>query len=142
MPAGRPTEYSEDILELTHEYLIQCNDAEQADEKLQVNLPTIEGLASYLRISRDTLYEWAKVHAEFSDMLEEIRTNQAEKLINNGLAGRYNSTITKLLLHKHGYTDRSESDVTSGGKPIPLLASMNVPNHDGDQENSSAQETD
>ena len=33
-------------------------------------------------------------------------------------------------------------DHTSGGKPIPILASMNVPTHNSDQENSPTTETD
>ncbi len=33
-------------------------------------------------------------------------------------------------------------DHTSGGKPIPILAPLNVPTHNGNQENSSASEAD
>lgn len=134
MRLGRPTEYTDDIFEQAREYLVRCNDDELEDEKLRVNLPTIEGLAACLRVNRDTLYEWAKIYPEFSDMLEEIRTNQAEKLINNGLAGRYNPTITKLLLTKHGYSDRQETDVTTAGKPLPIYGGLSVQGHHSDEE--------
>ena len=85
--------------------------------KLNVKLPSIEGLARYLGVSRDTLYEWAKEHEEFSDILEIVRAEQADRLINNGLAGDYNPTIAKLLLHKHGYSDKTEL-TGDGGGPI------------------------
>lgn len=130
---GRPTEYNEEILNKAKEYLESCTDTDKG-----VKLPSIEGLARYLQIARSTLYLWEKEHQDFSDILEDIKTEQAERLINNGLSGNYNSTITKLILTKHGYSDKTESDVTSGGKPIPILGNFNaLPTDDSDTENSS-----
>ena len=34
------------------------------------------------------------------------------------------------------------TDITTGGKPIPLLANLNVSNHDSNKEDSQAPETD
>lgn len=133
---GRPTTYSAAILKSAEEYLSSCNDEEDlaVDDELEaqphggalkrshktgVNLPSIEGLSRHLRVSRDTLYEWAKNRKEFSDILEDLRSVQGERLINNGLSGAYNSTITKLMMAKHGYRD--EQDITSGGEPITTL---------------------
>lgn len=82
----------------------------------KVNLPTIEGLARFLRVNRDTLYTWAAKHTDSSDILDDLRAEQADKLISNGLSGDYNSTITKLMLTKHGFSDKQ--DVTSDGKTI------------------------
>lgn len=116
---GRPTIYNEEILTQARGYLLHCTDTEANKElgiTAKVSLPSIEGLAKYLHINRDTLYDWAKTYQEFSDILEQIRVEQADKLINNGLAGTYNSTIAKLILTKHGYTDRA--DVTSDNKPL------------------------
>jgi hypothetical protein len=153
MPAGRPTEYSLEILESAKAYLDSCQDTEEQQviglsakgtelykQKLKVNLPSIEGLALYLHVHKDTLYEWEKIHPEFSDVLGDIRAKQADRLINNGLSGDYNPTIAKLLLTKHGYSDKTETDVTSGGKPLPILASMNVSTHNSDQQNSEAEQ--
>jgi DNA-packaging protein gp3 len=122
---GRPSTYSEDMITQSQAYLALCEDEEiekGSDERpvysLKVKLPTIEGLARHLKVNRDTLYAWAKVHAEFSDILEDIRAEQADKLINNGLSGDYNPTITKLMLTKHGYSDKIDTDLTSGGNAI------------------------
>jgi hypothetical protein len=137
MPAGRPTEYSEKILQKAIEYLDSCEDdeiqqtigmsakgTELFKNKVVVNLPTIEGLALHLGIHRDTIYEWEKSknedesfkYPEFSDILGKLRAKQANMLINKGLSGDYNPTIAKVLLTKHGY--REGIDQTSDGKTI------------------------
>jgi hypothetical protein len=122
MPGGRPTDYGEDILVKSINYLDSCEDelrkfiSQQGEgytkyeEKLKVNLPTIEGLARYLQIHRSTLYAWQKEHEEFSDIIEQLQQKQVERLLSNGLSGDYNSTIAKVLLTKHGYTDKQEID--------------------------------
>lgn len=134
------------------EYLEQCKDEERRvvkqsnsekgyemfEIKLQVKLPTIEGLASFLGVNKTTLYEWEKDHPEFSNALDQIRQEQAQRLINNGLSGDYNSTIAKLILSSnHGMRERVDSDLTSNGKPIPILANALQDNH-SHQENSEA----
>ena len=78
----------------------------------------LEGLSLFLKVNRDTLYTWAKEHPEFSDILDDLRNAQAEKLINNGLSGDYNPTIAKLILTKHGYHDKVDADHTTKGEPI------------------------
>ncbi|HEX8266967.1 MAG TPA: terminase small subunit [Pyrinomonadaceae bacterium] len=151
MPAGRPIEYSEEILEKAQEYLDLCIDEEfdwtktngdkstSYEHRIKVKLPSIEGLAVYLKVARSTIYEWEKIYPEFSDILEDIKAEQAQRLINNGLSGDYNPTISKLILTKHGYSDKSETDLTSGGKPFPILMNIpSVPNNDSDQQNSEA----
>ena len=123
---ARPTTYTEEMLSKTNEYLLLCEDTETerdgnrggTEYKLNVKLPTIEGLSVYLGVARDTLYEWSTKHEEFSDTLDSLRAEQADKLINNGLSGNYNSTIAKLMLSSnHGM--REKSDVTSDGKEFP-----------------------
>lgn len=122
---GRPTDYCEEILLKTREYIDNCEDEdiqkvkqsneekgyEMYENKLKVNLPTVAGLAVYLEVSRDTIYEWASKHKEFSDIIKRLRAKQEDRLINSGLSGDYNPTIAKVLLAKHGYKDSSESEV-------------------------------
>lgn len=110
MAGGRPTDYSQEILAEAMNYVQQYANDEIKDKVLKVNLPTIEGLALYLEISRSTLYLWQKEHKEFSDIIEILQQKQAQALINNALSGSYNPTIAKVLLTKHGYTDKQEID--------------------------------
>ncbi len=89
------------------------------DKKLRVKLPTIGGLALYIGVCEDTLHEWAKVHPRFSVSLKKVKTMQAERLLDKGLSGDYNSTIAKLILSaNHGMSDRT--DHTSGGEKISI----------------------
>jgi hypothetical protein len=98
--AGRPTTNSEEMLAKSAVYLLSCEDEEierGSDDRpiyhLKVKLPTIEGFARFLRVNRDTLYTGAGVHPAFSDILDDISSEQADELISNGLSGDYNSTI-------------------------------------------------
>jgi len=86
-------------------------------KKLIVKLPTIEGYAIYLKVSRQVLYDWSKVYPEFREAMELIKTKQKQKLVEHGLDGSYNPTIAKLILaNNHGMSDKN--DVTSDGKPL------------------------
>jgi len=115
---ARPTDYNEKMLDKVKEYINSCTDTE-VKNKIKVKLPTIEGLASYINVNRDTIYEWCKVHKAFSDIIESLREKQVESLINNGLSGDYNSTIAKVLLAKHGYRDAQELTGAEGKSLIP-----------------------
>lgn len=124
MPSGRPTDYSPAILKKAKAYLNACKDEEVElvkqsgkgkngsykiiENKLKIHLPSIEGLARYLGVARSTVYKWRDEHQDFSDMLEEILQEQHQRLLDNGLSGDYNSTIAKLVLSKHGYSDKQE----------------------------------
>jgi hypothetical protein len=117
--SGRPTDFNDEMCLKALEYLYSCND--KYDEALKVwdvKLPTIEGLAVYLNINRSTIYEWKGVFPQFSDILDKIMAEQANRIISRGLAGVYNSTISKLMLTKHGYHDKTDTDVTTGGEKI------------------------
>lgn len=123
MPAGRPTDYNDDVTKDAQAYLDSCEDETvqvvtgesekftSYKEKVIVKIPSIEGLANHLKIHKDTIYEWEKIHPEFSDVTNALRTKQAERLINCGLSGTYNAYIAKALLAKHGYVDKSEQTI-------------------------------
>lgn len=153
MKIGRPPEYSEKILVKARAYLKECTDkieeyhktrGEKSDtyeRHLKVKLPTIEGLAVYLGVSRRAIYDWEsqKDKKEFLYILEELRAMQAERLINNSLSGDYNHVIAKVLLTKHGY--REGVDQTTNGKDLPTPI-MPLPNHvHTDDSNSESRET-
>ena len=73
-----------------------------------VKLPTIEGLALYIRTSKTLCLTWELQHPEFTQVLAELRMKQAQALIENGLAGRFNPELTKVLLAAHGYRETIE----------------------------------
>lgn len=107
MTAGRPSKLTDALIEkagryASTEYLLHGE-----------VIPTIEGLSVYLNVSRSTIYKWKSDNQEFSDILEDLMARQAKELFSNGLRGDFNPTITKLILTKHGYSDRVEQDVTS-----------------------------
>jgi len=103
MPAGRPTDYTPELLESAWKYIKDCPDV----------IPSIEGLCDHIDIARVTAYAWAKdENKEFSYILEALMRKQGKTLINNGLSGGFNSTIAKLILTKHGYSDKQETEMS------------------------------
>lgn len=128
---ARPTEYTEEIIDQTRDYIEQCVDEEDEfhktrgeksdgyDRLIRVRLPTIEGLAVHLKVNRDTIYDWETKYPAFSDILGELRAIQADRLLNNGLSGNYNPVIAKVLLTKHGYRDSQEVTGLNGKDLIP-----------------------
>ena len=135
---ARPTKLTPEILEQTKTYIEGCtsdwetttkpytdsegNLKEKQEVRYNVNLPTIEGLSYELGIHKDTVYDWRKgegeLHIEFSDLIGKLLAKQAKYLINKGLSGEYNPTIAKVLLTKHGYSDKQEIDVTTKGDKL------------------------
>lgn len=107
MKLGRPTDYNEAILAKANEYLVNF----ETEHKHAI--PSIAGLAKVLGKNRDTLYQWAKEEdkKDFSDILRQIVSDQELVLINKGLQGDFNSNITKLVLGKHGYHEKKDTNI-------------------------------
>ena len=122
MPAGRPTDYTPELLEKARKY-IDGHWEMQGDA-----IPSIAGLAVYLKKSRETLHAWARDEAkeQFSDMLGEMLAKQENILISKGLLNEHNATITKLVLSKHGYSDRIEQDLQSSDGSMTPKAGLDV----------------
>jgi hypothetical protein len=121
MPAGRPTLYSPELLEQAERYL--QNWQAEGDQ-----MPSVAGLSVYLNIRRSTCYAWAKEadKEEFSDILAAIMDKQEQVLFNKGLVGDFNSTIAKLALTKHDYSDKSENTIQGGENPLTIQAPWQV----------------
>jgi hypothetical protein len=120
---GRPTDYSEEMLAKARSYLASYDSNGDL-------FPSIAGLALYLDISRETVRRWSKDEdkAEFCGIVEKCLASQESKLTQGGIKGDFNPTITKLLLSKHGYSDKQEISGPEGG---PLEASLTVKFVDG-----------
>jgi hypothetical protein len=115
MITGRPTKLTPEVIEKAKQYI----DGGYTIEEL---VPTVAGFSVFLGISKQTAYEWSKINQDFSDFLDEVMRRQEMGLLKGGLAGDYNSTIAKLMLTKHGYSDKQETAVTgAGGGPIEVV---------------------
>lgn len=149
---GRPTTYSKNILIKTREYISICHDShevayrpriesglvngEEAYRVQKTKIPTLEGLAFHLRVHKDTIQEWKKVHKPFSVLIDELLAKQADELINKGLSGDYNPVIAKVLLTKHGYREGLDQTTNDKDLPKPIL---NVPRDNGVSENKQTE---
>ncbi len=104
---GRPSHYSDEIVRQANQYLLTYEDEGHA-------IPSVAGLSLFLNRSRSTLYEWSKQDdkKEFSDILDKINATQENVALSKGLKGDFNSQIVKLLLGKHGYSDKVETQAT------------------------------
>lgn len=114
MPAGAPTAYQGDTtIFMAEKYLEEFKDNNEL-------IPSIAGLALYLGVSRSTVNLWATQpdKKKFSDTLERIKARQEVLLLSGGLGGTMNSTITKLALANHGYSDKVDN-VSSDGSMSP-----------------------
>ena len=122
MGAGRPTKYTEELLEKAYDYLENWRSYGDA-------IPMACGLADHLGIHRDTMYEWCKHEdkCQFSDIVKTVATKQERVLINGLLSGEMNpQTGNKILSARHDYKDTSQIDNISSdgsmstGKPTKI----------------------
>jgi len=91
---GRPTKYLKSVINpQIDEYLALCG-------REQTKLPTIEGLALFLKVNRDTIFEWTTVYPEFSDYIKRLASQQKDQLMNDGMFGgrEVNASMAIFLL--------------------------------------------
>jgi hypothetical protein len=117
MRTGRPTKYNEELIRKAHDYL--HNYESEGDV-----FPQVAGLAVFLGISRETIYDWIKddTKKDFSDIVAQICAMQEKVLVNGGIMGEFNASIAKLMLAKHGYSEKQEVDHTTKGDKIKSIA--------------------
>lgn len=138
-PGGRPTKLTPALVKKAKAFVA----VRRADRML---LPTIEGLALELNISRDTVHAWSDVkegdegwtqlHGQFSDVINDLRNAQAEKLVQYGLSGKYVGPIVRLMLSsKHGYVEKQEQDITHSGA-VQFVNDIPRPKDDGDSQST------
>ncbi|HEV8035480.1 terminase small subunit [Yoonia sp.] len=121
MTAGRPRTYRPDMAEKARRYIANHDDYDDP-------VPTVAGLACVLGVVRDTCYQWAKDEdkPEFSDILDELAQKQERCLVRGGLMSDFNAPIAKMMLTKHGYSDRVDTDLTTNGKDMPQQVTINM----------------
>lgn len=119
---GRPTKFdSEKFLKKLDEYLelrqdkveVVTNNRGGVSRLYQVRLPTIEGFIAFLHFAKRTVYDWRDIHPEVEEALERIKQEQLQRLIDEGLGGYYNPTITKLILSaNHGMKEEISTEIS------------------------------
>lgn len=129
---ARPTEFNDELLNKARQYLANLPE----DEVVH----SIEGLALFVGIARSTVYEWQKNFSEFSDIVDEVLAKQAKKLANSGLDNKFNASITKLMLTKHGYSDKQEVDTNLKADIDAKITGMKII-YDGSGVQNQEQET-
>ena len=115
-PVGRPTKYNAELQAQADAYLFNWSERDA--------VPSRVGLCCYLGISKSTSYEWEAAHRQFSDTLAAVDTLQEHTAVNKGITGEFNSTIVKLVLANHGYSDKVQQDVTSNGETIKTFSDL------------------
>lgn len=130
-PGGRPSEYTPEKVALARMYL-EGGWEDQGDA-----IPQIAGLALAMGITRETARVWAKDEEkqEFSAIFTRVQAIQERKLINGGLTNAFNPAITKMMLTKHGYSDKQEIDHSSqDGSMTPTVITRTIVHPDGQTE--------
>lgn len=115
--AGRPTLYNEEMQEKADRYIHEYKNLDEV-------VPSVAGLCVFLKVRRSTVYGWEKVHPRIAETLDDIRQLQEKVLLNLGLRGDFNPTITKLALANHGYFDKQELDHTTNGSSINTASTI------------------
>jgi len=116
---GRPSEYTPQVIDELNEYL-----KEAVPQNMKI--PTVEGIALRLGISKKTLYNWGDEHIEFLHALEELKMRQKEVLTETGIFGgkEINQAIVALLLKvNHDMIETTRTELGGiNGQPITITA--------------------
>lgn len=104
---ARSTECTPEVIQQAKDYV------ENYQSEHEHVIPSVVGLCGVINRSRSTVYRWADEDGNaFRDILEEINEKQQQVLLHKGLTGDFNSAITKLVLGKHGYHDKQDTELT------------------------------
>lgn len=127
----RPTKLTPELIERAKAYIDTCSDEIVTTDKgalayVNVKLPSRVGLAKYIGINNDTLIEWCKekitdneernfLLKQFSEIVKDVDDEQHIRLLNNGLGGLYNPKTNSMILSKHGYSEKIETEQNING---------------------------
>lgn len=115
---GRPLKFKtpKELEEKINLYFEECKELGKK--------PFITELAYYLDTTRETLSDY-KEKDEYSDSIKKAKLRCEIELERNLLEGKVNPTGSIFnLKNNYGWKDKTEQDITSGGKPIPLLGGI------------------
>lgn len=93
-------------------------------------IPNISGLALAIGITRSTAYEWLKHDdkPEYKKVIDRMNCVQEDLTLKYGLTGIFNASIAKMVLGKHGYSDKAEIDLSSSDGSMSPTINVNFIN--------------
>lgn len=90
-------------------------------------VPSIAGLACFLGYHRESILRWSKNHPDtWGDLYAKINTLQECMLIDGGLDKSFQPNFAKLLMAKHGYSEKVEVDATSSDGSMTPKSAVSV----------------
>lgn len=127
-PGGRPPKLTEEEREEVYEAFKLY--IERTPDPTLVGFCANDPICFKHLITRDNINDWE----EFSTLKKIAIQKQESYLLMAGGIGRYNPTLAifRLKQPQHGYTDKTQQDLTTNGKdmPAPLLGGASVPSND------------
>lgn len=104
---GRPTNCTPTIKEEARWYV------QGGWELVGDAFPSVVGLACELDTNEARLYDWGGRDEEFAEILMAIKATQQRTLLTGGAKGKLNPVITKLILGRHGYHEKVDSNFSN-----------------------------
>jgi len=132
---GRPTkykpEYCEQILAffniertkiILEKFYYKNGDVKEKEVEVANELPTLQGFAISIGVTRDTLHKWIKKHKKFLYAYKEAKTLQEDFWLQNSIRGLYPGAFTIFAgKNMFGWRDKNETDITSGGEKLGVV---------------------
>ena len=122
-PIGRPSKYDDAVQKIAEDY---CDNYTNYGDVV----PTVVGLALAMDVATNTVYNWANEdNPDFLRIFTRVEQLQHKGLVNGGLLGDFNPAIAKMMLTKHGYSDKQELAHTNpDGSLTPTRIELVAPN--------------
>lgn len=131
-PGGRPSKYRKeycqeiikffdrDLVETREKQIITKDGVQTVVEEVPCRLPTIEAFATYLGVTKKTLWQWEQEHPEFLHAVERAKAMAQDILVQNALARRYAEGFAKFVgMNYMDMRDKSTQELTGrDGGPI------------------------
>ena len=147
-PAHRPLKYKtlEELQKAVDEYFEYCDNrlVNGWDDKTHTQFAyispepyTMSGLAYALDLSRQGLLDYSN-RDQFLDTIKKAREKVETDVERRLMEGKATTGAIFNLKNNFNWRDEQHTDVTSGGKPIPLLSSLDVHNNDSSKEAEEA----
>src|SRR6185369_3443807 len=124
---GRPSVMTDEVLrKLDEAFAMGCTDLEAC---------------LYADISKTALYDYQQEHPEFAERKEKLKETPILLARTTVVRSLKQPQAAQWYLERKKKNEFAQRNEFTGpdGAPIPILATMNVPTHNGDNQNSQAE---